>query len=489
MVKLAFKPNDTPVSCLVSKKPEINFNPFSSEQRQFEQENIAKNDFIAVKDIVGLENCSYILQDWYKKRDSLQNLLIIGPTGCGKTTLIHSFCQENGIEMYAVKITDTIKTKKDLLKDLFYFAEYSASSFFVKRASTQPKLILIDEYQNSQSDILGISDIYNLYCLRNERLRQENKKEIKTFLGGLECPFTMPPIVIISADSKGSKLSELKKTHEICYINEIPPLVIKKWVKTFCQIEEYTLNQLIEKCKSDKRILLRTLDFLKTNSFQKIETFTHLFYKDTDLTIIEFLELLFENESSLDTIFKIHETDGFMISNLVHENYLDYTEDIHKAATAAEAISIGETLFSDTYESGKTFIPEAHCLHAMCIPSFILRSSKPNKNIRTSCINNRYNIYLNNCGILKKINTRTDGNIPELDIFDVYLLKTFLNNSLIKTKQLKPHQEDFIRNIKSRMETIERMELLYKHFSEFKEKELKTKNFTIKFKEKINKLH
>ena len=38
---------------------------------------------------------------------------------------------------------------------------------------------------------------------------------------------------------------------------------------------------------------------------------------------------------------------------------------------------------------------------------------------------------------------------------------------------------------------LEKLELIYKHFSDFKEqiiKEVKTKNFTIKFKEKLNKL-
>lgn len=482
MVKLAFKPTDKPVDCLVSKKPDVNFNPFSSDQCSFVQNNVTQNQCIAVKDLVGLENSAYILKNWYTQRNTLQNLMIVGPTGCGKTTLVQSFCEENGIQLYNARVTETIKTKKDLLKEIFSFAEYSASSFFIKRVSSDPKLILIDEYQNSQSDILSISDIYNLYILRNQKLKEQNKKEIKTFLGGLECPFIMPPIVIISADSKGSKLSELKKTHEICYINEIPAFTLKKWVKGLSVLEEHIIDEIIGKCKSDKRMLLNCLDFLKTKSVSDTTDFTS-FHKDIDLTINEFLQLLFEYETDIDTIFKIHETDGFMISNLVHENYLDYTDDIDKVAQAAEAISIGETLFSDTYESNKTFIPDVHCLHAMYIPSQLLRNPRPNKNIRKSCINNRYNIYLNNLKILKKINESSDR--FNLDIFDVYIFKTFLNNSLIKTKVLTPHQEDFLKNILSGMESIERMELLYKHFSEFKEKELKTKIFTIKFKEKI----
>ena len=148
-------------------------------------------------------------------------------------------------------------------------------------------------------------------------------------------------------------------------------------------------------------------------------------------------------------------------------------------ANAADAISIGETLFSDTYESSRTFIPDAHCLHSLYIPSFYCKGDKINKNIRTCCINNRYNIYLNNLKIIAKINS--------LSIFDILYIKKFLNHSLVKTKILTVDQELFLKNIIGSTD-IEKLELIYKHFSEFGIKEAKTKNFTLKFKEKIKKI-
>jgi hypothetical protein len=60
---------------------------------------------------------------------------------------------------------------------------------------------------------------------------------------------------------------------------------------------------------------------------------------------------------------------------------------------------------------------------------------------------------------------------------------------LIKTKVLTEHQLSFIKNIIGSLGgSVEKMELIYKHFSEFNDKELKTKNFTLKFKEKLNRL-
>ena len=138
------------------------------------------------------------------------------------------------------------------------------------------------------------------------------------------------------------------------------------------------------------------------------------------------------------------------------------------------------------------FIPEIHCLHGLCIPNYYSRDDKPNKNIRSCCINNRFNILLNNKKILSKIN---EGLTNSFDIQDIYIIKRILNQSFIKTKVLQPHQEEFMCNIMESLKStndkrMEKLELIYKHFNEFmNEKELKTKNFTIKFKEKLKKLN
>jgi hypothetical protein len=65
---------------------------------------------------------------------------------------------------------------------------------------------------------------------------------------------------------------------------------------------------------------------------------------------------------------------------------------------------------------------------------------------------------------------------------------------LVKTKVLSENTSGYLRNILNTFEenNIEKLELIYKHFSEFKDltgKEPKTKNFTLKFKEKLNGLN
>jgi hypothetical protein len=469
MVKLQFTPKDTcVVSSVSSKKTSLTelstqmlhlqpFKDFNENCIEPFTENLTQNEtpFIprTTKDIVGLENCHYIVNDWFTKscKQKLKPLILIGPTGCGKTTLIEFYCQENNVNLYTIKATDTLKTKKELLKEIQVFSEFS---FF---KTNNPKLLFIDEYQNGQHDLLSIQDIMTLY---------EQSKI---------------PILIISADSKGSKLSDLKKMCEVYYINEINLYYIQEWVNTLPlqHHQPEKIRECVLACKSDKRLLINTLLFFTQSS--------EISYKDNDINTFECISDLFENkELNFNELYKIYETDGFILSNLVHENYLEYNTDIDAVAKSADAISYGEIIFSDTYESNRTFLPEAHFVNSICVPGFYSRTDKPNKNIRTSCINNRYNIYLNNKKIISKISNNTS-----FDVFDIFTLKKFVNYSLIKTKVLSTVQEEFIMSILTSLNP-EKLELVYKHFSEFKEskgKETKTKSFTLKFKEKIKALN
>jgi DNA polymerase III delta prime subunit len=444
MVKLQFNPkqqsSENVVSSKTTKRKLLNLNPFIDSNLIV---NELKNN--KIHDYIGLENCHYTLKQWYfseekaNLKENKKPFLIIGPTGCGKTSLIELFCEENDISIYSVKISD--KTKKDILKEIQLFSQYSAN-FFIK--SVSKKIIFIDEYQNGQNDVFSITDISELIT--------------KTDL----------PIIIISSDSKGSKLSELKKLCDVYYIAEINFGVIKTWISSkFKDIPENDLLKLIKKCKSDIRLLLNTLHFSKNKVLDNC-------YKDFDINIYDFTQSLFNDIEpiTLNDIFKIYQTDGFLISNLVHENYLDFNNDIDAIAKSAESISLGDYIFSDTYDSTRSFLPDFHCLNALAIPSYCSKSDNKVQ-LRTSCINNRYNIYLNNKKIVNKIN---------LNIFDIFIIKKILNHDLVKTKVLSEYQKDYLKNVSSI--GIENLELIYKHFSDFKENS-KPKNFTLKFKEKI----
>ena len=509
MVKLVFNPKDTNDNVVgiskTSKKIQKqgiletfvkSLNPFNSDHFEEIVNKDTLKDTFTTKDIVGLENCCYVLNKWYN--ESLLDLnskllLIIGPTGCGKTLLVETYCKEENISLYTVKF-NSVKTKKEMLKDIFNFIEYNSCSFFSKSENQERKLILIDEYQNGQNDLLSISDINNFMGLRTNA----KSKDLQTFVSGIvninSIP-KIPPILIIGNNSKGTKLSDLKKSSEVYYINE---LNLKPWMTKIVKtkgitISDSDLNLMISKCKSDKRLFLNITDFLKNNVKGNLTNFINSFYKDEDINHFEFTNKLFDNIEPITTkeIFAVYETDGFLISNLVHENYIDFNKDIHQLAISADSISYGETIYSDTFESTKSFSPGSHCTQALYFPSFYSRSDVKNNKcqLRASVINNRYNIYLNNKKIIDKIN---NGERNILAIEDILFIKKFLNSELVKSKTFTEQQTDYLKSILGtfKFNKLEKLELIYKHFSEFKDitKEPKIKNFTIKFKEKMNKI-
>jgi len=477
MVKLIFNPknetNFVVAKSLSSKKIEINFNPFSKINENKIEETISSTSSsiggtfqrygepITCTNLIGLNNCHFVLQQWFNQ--SNKSFLMIGPTGCGKTKLVNLFCTENNIKLLNIKLNDN-KTKRDLLKDIEVFIEYN--QIFLK--NNQKKLLLIDEYQNGLNDIFSITDIISI-----------NEKYVKFI-----------KVLVISSDSKGTKLNDLKKVSETYYINEIPKGLIKNWIVSLkTDLTEKQIEYLTENCGSDKRLILNILE-LNNNVNFNLDNFLKDYYKDNDKNIFEYIKKLFDQTENvnLNEIFKVYDNEGFLLANLVHENYLDYNQDIHSIALAADAVSYGEILFSDTYESSKSFLPDLHCLNSIIIPSYYSKSQTNFKGtVRSSVINNRYNILLNNKKIISKINENLYKNV--LDIYDIYTIKKVLNQELIKSKTVLPLKIEFIKNVLKNLNgQIDRLELIYKHFNEFKEitgKEIKTKNFTLKFKEKL----
>uniref|UniRef100_A0A6C0I9E1 ATPase AAA-type core domain-containing protein n=1 Tax=viral metagenome TaxID=1070528 RepID=A0A6C0I9E1_9ZZZZ len=477
MVKLQFNPGpskEVPES-KCSKKVEVSLNPFEAENI----EPSTLNNYIRTKDLVGLENTRYILNEWYRKSllDKCNKfLLIIGPTGCGKTTLVESFCIEESIQLYSVR---NDLSKKELLKEIIQFSN-NRQNFFEKKSTS--KLILIDEYQNGQHDTLSITDIENLFEFRKKFSPKTNVFEDFT------TNVNIPPVLIISGDSKGNKLSELKKLTQTYYINELNKYVIKSWITKETDIDSSTLETVINKCGSDKRLLLNTIKFLKN----KVGNYLCSFYKDTELNQFEFIERLFDNLEQINIleVYKNYETDGYLLSNLVHENYIDYTNDIYNIADAANSMSLADTYQTDMYDSTKIFFPEIHCTLSVYVPSYYARSNiKNNKcQLRSSVFNNRYNIFLNNKKAIIKINELLKHKELPLSILDILFIKKFLTYDLIKSKTLSKYQIDFLQDILGLFvdHKVSSMELIYKHFTDFKgTDQTKTKKFTLKFIEKI----
>ena len=150
MVNLKFNPKNTKngeyfihnntntIKSKLSKKCELsittNLNPF--RRLNLDDSMEYSNDLGIIPNIpnipntklIGLDNYYYLLNNWFNNSISTittKFMLLIGPTGCGKTTLVNNFVREHGIELFVTN--DSIKSKKDLLKDIIYFTEFNNS--------------------------------------------------------------------------------------------------------------------------------------------------------------------------------------------------------------------------------------------------------------------------------------------------------------------------------------------------------------------------
>jgi DNA polymerase III delta prime subunit len=405
------------------------------------------------KDLIGLDHSYYFLKKWYFQENN-NFLLIIGPIGCGKTSLVHVFSKEYDINVFDIKNSDLIETKQDAMNEIMKFSNYSFS--FGKKPNN--KIILIDEYQNSQNDLLTITDIQNLYLLKDR----------------------IPKVIIISADAKGSKLSDLKKVYDVHYINEINKDVLKEWVNKIITLEQLNKSFIDNiEINSDKRLLLNNLQYLAKGKHIN----TNKLYKDQELDVFHFVNKLFDTSPmNINEMYNAYDTDGYMIANLVHENYTDYSTDIFKIADAAEHISNGDCLLSKLY-STQYFSPEFHCLESMIYPSYFARADvkQIKEPLRNSIVNNRLNILLNNRKIVDKINLATK---VKLSIDEILYFKSCLKRFIVKNKKMTINQQKFIYNLMELFKSskIETLELFYKHFGDFTLNK-NSKSFTTKFKQ------
>jgi oligoribonuclease (3'-5' exoribonuclease) len=79
----------------------------------------------------------------------------------------------------------------------------------------------------------------------------------------------------VSSDSIGSKLSTFKKLNETFYINNLDIREIKTWaVKKYPEINKNIIEQIVDSCKSDKRLLISTIEFIKKSGNTGIQLST-----------------------------------------------------------------------------------------------------------------------------------------------------------------------------------------------------------------------
>jgi len=324
------------------------------------------------------------------------NLLITGPHGCGKSTIINLILKENNYEIINLNHFDG-KT----MIDCELIIKLSNNNLI---ENDKKMVILIDEYQS----VITLNDKTAIFDI----IKDNNFNR-------------WMPIIIITNNQHNKKLNETKK-----YSNEIkmyPPYQneIVKWIYDICKNEKINIDYniiptFIEYCQTDLRKILIQLDELKINfPYNKLindvvlDEFTEIMkkkdqnydlYKATDKMLSEYIDI--------DNCLELFETQKVLMPLMIHENYHEYIKE-DKYFKILDILSRGDVLENYIHGEQNWDLLEIHGYISCAIPSYYInkyKNNKKNKNLIFAIDLNRTSVKKMNFKNINKTNERLNKN-------------------------------------------------------------------------------
>lgn len=222
-------------------------------------------------EVQGQEAAVQLLKDFvlnYKKQKK-KALLLHGPVGCGKTSLVHALARELDYEIIEVNASDTRNEKS--LQELLGPSLKQQSLF------SRSKIILVDEIDNVSG--------------------REDRGAISTLSELIEGSHF--PIILTANEIDENKLKPLKK---ICQVLALPSIETEKFSLFLQEIchketlpsEEKALKSLARRSGSDLRAGLIDLQTLATKKNVSYDDLKNLYERQRKETVQNALRLVFK---------------------------------------------------------------------------------------------------------------------------------------------------------------------------------------------------
>lgn len=328
-------------------------------------------------------------------------IVITGPVGCGKTTLVNVICNEKKIEI--IKFSP----EEDYLSPDYFMKDDKYLSLTLDKKSLNGADPLLQDFQKPKNFNKGSSFIakLNLFLERcqavafnkysNNRqlllidditLSQSDRHEFLNAIYQYNAnPNRHVPLIWIADPN------DTQKKISGCYYFPFPAAsrsVLKRVLKRVSQLRklnltENQLNSFIDENPGDVRLAVNMLQFAQDCSTGKYD---YLSYFQA------IGEILYQkNRLSSEDILKISQCSPKMMIKGLYENSLDFFADVSEYADCAEYFSL-----SDTFMGMEFFVPELGEVAAVTAMRGLLTSLQTRQENRFFCMRHGSKSHLRN---------------------------------------------------------------------------------------------
>ncbi len=273
----------------------------------------------SLKEVVGNEKVKEKLKAWiesYLKGEKPKPILLVGPPGCGKTTMAYALANDYGFEVIELNASD--KRSGSVIKRIVGHAATSSSIFGKKF------LIILDEVDgiSGKEDAGGVSELIKVI------------KKAKN------------PIILTANDAYATSIRNLLPYVEVVQLNPLNKTDVYKVLKRIAEkeklnVDEKTLKMIAQRSAGDLRSAINDLEALALSGDLSYDAVQKLPDRNREANIFDALRIILKTTHygiATTALMNVDETPDVIIE-WIAENVPKEYEKLEEIDRAFEYLS------------------------------------------------------------------------------------------------------------------------------------------------------